>query len=131
MKPILILLASTTFLFASCCKVQLAIGIHVSYPNLTHDADFKLLVVDKADPSAVFQTVDMGQLNALNNYAVFVDLDFYEPYNFIIQADSLNYSDTITDFTYEIKGRNCNTRVENLSYRLNGVLHTEFQLEIP
>lgn len=124
------LLALLTIVLSSCCKVNLPVGVDVQYPNLDHETSIVALITAKGDPSTIIDTIMIAELNAENNYSKFVNFRDPHTYDYIIQADSANYSDTISNFTYEVKGFNCNQRVKSVEYYHNGNRVTGMNLVI-
>ncbi len=108
--------------------MDLAPRIIVSYPNLNHDAELIFIKTDK--DYNIIDTLSVDQLNNVNDYTMRLDLRSPEDYNYIISTDSMNYVDTISEFNYETKGFNCNARLDNITYYLNGELREETDIEI-
>ncbi|MCG8574106.1 MAG: hypothetical protein MI810_04420 [Flavobacteriales bacterium] len=118
------------FIIGSCCKIDIAVGLRLEYPNMTNPADITVLRTEKSNGD-IADTLLMDQLYPTGDGSYVYFVDFYEPevYNYIIQVDSMSYSDTITDYSYEIKGFNCNKKVR-VDYKHNGITKTENSLEI-
>lgn len=116
-------------ILGSCCKVYLATGLTFHYPNLNSPAELKVYSINKENSELIMDTLLVTELNASNDYTYFVEFRSPEVYDYLIEVDSI-YSDTITDYTYEVKGFNCNTRVESNEYLHNGSSQTNMTLEI-
>ena len=113
----------------SCCKVDLAVGLSVDYSGLSGSHQLEVIRQSKLNPNDS-DTLIVYQLNDLNNHSVFVDLDESFEYNYILQVGSVLHSDTVSNFSYEVEGRNCRTHIESVSYHLNGDLKTDKKLII-
>src|SRR5690606_6121576 len=119
MSRFFIILAVLSFLgMNSCCKKHLAIGLSIEYRNLSGDHELSVIKQSKDDPGFL-ETINVIPLNENHLHTVFVELEGLSNFNIILQVDSTLRSDTIRDFTYEVKGNNCNSRVDNVSYTLN------------
>lgn len=130
MKRFILPLAILVFIgINSCCKIYLAIGVKVDYSALSGNHELKVIQQDKSNPDLT-NTLYVITLDENNEHQTFIDLEQSEGYNYILQVDSLMYSDTISDFSYETKGRNCNMHVENVSYLFNGARRTDMTLVI-
>jgi hypothetical protein len=115
-------------LTSACCKKELVIGLQVNYPDLNSESELMVSSLDK-HTALVVDTVHIGLLNEMNDYTHFVRLRDPYNYDYLFEVNA-TYSDTITDFTYNTKGYNCNTRVDEVNYKLNGESRTETGLII-
>lgn len=106
------------------------IGINFEYVNLDHTAEIMVIRTSHGNPAVVVDTAYTEELNEDNKYRHFVEFDEPENYNYIVVADGGTYRDTITYYNYEVKGSNCNTRVNKVSYFHNGEHKTDGKLEI-
>ncbi len=127
MKKLFLGLSITLFIITSCCKADLAIGLNVEYTQLTGNHELTVLWKNNISGDT---NPEVYPLNDQNNHQVFISLNSGDQYDYYLQVDSLLYSDTISNFSFETKGRNCNIRVENVSYLLNGNPKSDQQLVI-
>jgi hypothetical protein len=104
-------------------------GVTIEYSNLDGDYNLEIYRQNRSNPAAIaFE--NNYPLTDLNQHTFFLEFESSEQYNYILQIDSLAYSDTISDYQYEIKGRNCNARIDNVSYRVNGISQDDLRLDI-
>lgn len=131
MKRISFILLLALIGMSSCCKVDLAVGVHVTYPAINYPVDLVVLTLHEADTTTYADTVAIISLNEGNNFGTFVELD-NSPFSdtYVLSIETAGYSDTITDYTYETKGFNCNIRVTDVEYNLNGQKRTGSNLII-
>ncbi len=115
-------------ILSACCKKDLAIGINMEYQNLEGSVNYAVLEVYGNEPEEK-DTLFTGELNELNGYSFFLYIHNPE-LCYIVFADSSNFSDTISNISYEVTGFTCASRVEKFQYIHNGVCKTSNKLEI-
>lgn len=119
---------ASSLIYTSCCKGPYPVaGVTVSYPNLSNSETLKAARTDKNNLSVIIDTISIGQLNASNNYSVFIEFE-NEPPNYIIYVENTQHIDTISEILVERKG--CKEKIKNFQYKFNGQTQTDDKLII-
>lgn len=129
MKRIVILVIGFTLFISSCCKGPYEIAaIQLTYPDITTTSYLKAIRAQNVDDTTSFiDTISLGELNSSNSFSAILDFGD-NPINYVIYIENTDYSDTITDITFDRKG--CNEHLTNFKYKFNGELRTDRELII-
>lgn len=124
---ILTMILSTCFI-TSCCKAPYPVAaINVNYPKLSNSETLKAVRTDKNNYAIILDTINIGKLNAANNYSVIIEFENESP-NYILYVENTQYIDTISEITFERKG--CKKTIKNFQYKFNGQVRTDNKLTI-
>ena len=129
MKRIISSAIIITFFISSCCKGPYEIAtIKVSYPNISTPCYLKAIRTEKVTMNiSIVDTITLGELNSTNSFSAIIKFGD-NPFNYLIYIENTEYSDTITEITYDREG--CDEHIENFKYKFNGELRTDKELII-
>jgi hypothetical protein len=117
------------FLISSCCQGPYEIAtIKVSYPNISTTSYLKAIRTDKITTNiSLVDTISLGELNSSNSFSAIIEFGD-NPLNYLIYVVNTEYSDTITEVTYEREG--CKKDIVDFKYKFNGEVRTDNELTI-
>jgi len=129
MKRIILSTIIIAFFISSCCKGPYEIAtIKVSYPNISTTSYLKAIRTQEINMNTSFvDTISLGELNSSNSFSAIIEFGD-NPLNYLIYVENTDYSDTITEVTYDREG--CDEHIENFKYKFNGELRTDNELTI-
>jgi hypothetical protein len=129
MKRIILSTIIIVFLISSCCQGPYEIAtIKVSYPNISTTSYLKAIRTDKITTNiSLVDTISLGELNSSNSFSAIIEFGD-NPLNYLIYVVNTEYSDTITEVTYEREG--CKKDIVDFKYKFKGEVRTDNELTI-